>query len=121
VISLYQGNWKQPSYQGSEGNLLKETLIVVGMFLLRLGVPLGITLAVGHWLRRMDARWEAEALAQWEQEAVPAELKALKRGALRHSAPNARPTSSGAFRAGLRGCGPPGDCRANATTARFSP
>jgi hypothetical protein len=78
---LYQGNWKQPSYQGSEGNLLKETLIVVGMFLLRLGVPLGITLAVGHWLRRMDARWEAEALAQWEQEAVPAELKALKRAA----------------------------------------
>lgn len=57
---------------------MTETLIVVGMFLLRLGVPLGITLAVGYWLRRLDARWEAEALTQLEQEEAPAELKALK-------------------------------------------
>jgi hypothetical protein len=34
------------------------------MFLLRLGVPLAITLAVGYWLRRLDARWQAEALAR---------------------------------------------------------
>jgi uncharacterized membrane protein YraQ (UPF0718 family) len=57
---------------------MEGVLVVVGMFLLRLGVPLAITLAVGYWLRRLDARWEAEAQAQWEQEEAPAELKALK-------------------------------------------
>jgi hypothetical protein len=58
---------------------MEEILAITGMFLLRLGVPLAITLAVGYALRRLDARWEAEALTQWEHEEVPAELKALKR------------------------------------------
>ena len=57
---------------------MEETLVVIGMFLLRLGVPLMVTLALGYLLRRLDARWEAESLAQQEQEAVPVELKALK-------------------------------------------
>jgi hypothetical protein len=34
---------------------------VVGLFILRLGVPLAITLAIGYWLRRLDAKWQAEA------------------------------------------------------------
>jgi len=58
---------------------MEEILAVVGMFLLRLGVPLVITLAVGYWLRRLDAKWQAEAQVQWEQEELPAELKALAR------------------------------------------
>lgn len=58
---------------------MEEILWVIGMFLLRLGVPLAITLAVGYALRHLDARWEAEALAHWEQEEVPAEIKALKK------------------------------------------
>lgn len=41
-----------------------QILAVVGMFVLRLGVPLAITLAVGYWLRRLDAKWQAEALAR---------------------------------------------------------
>jgi hypothetical protein len=41
-----------------------DGLIVAGMFLLRLGVPLMATLAVGYWLRRLDAKWQAEALAR---------------------------------------------------------
>lgn len=45
---------------------MAEIVGVVGMFLLRLGVPLAITVAVGYWLRRLDARWQAEAQAQWE-------------------------------------------------------
>jgi hypothetical protein len=57
---------------------MEEILLVVGMFILRLGVPLALTLAVGYGLRRLDARWEAEARAQLEREALPAELKALK-------------------------------------------
>ena len=41
-----------------------QVLAVVGMFILRLGVPLVITLMVGYWLRQLDARWQAEALAR---------------------------------------------------------
>ena len=37
---------------------------VVGMFILRLGIPLAITFGVGYWLRQLDARWQAEALAR---------------------------------------------------------
>jgi hypothetical protein len=57
---------------------MEEILMVAGIFFLRLGVPLALTLAVAYGLRRLDARWEAEALAQWAQEELPAELKALK-------------------------------------------
>jgi hypothetical protein len=41
-----------------------STLGVIGLFILRLGVPLAITLAIGYWLRRLDAKWQAEAQAQ---------------------------------------------------------
>jgi hypothetical protein len=39
---------------------LLEPLVVIGLFLLRLAVPLAITLFIGHLLRRLDARWETE-------------------------------------------------------------
>ena len=35
--------------------------VIVGMFVLRLGVPLLITLGVGYLWRRLDAKWQAEA------------------------------------------------------------
>jgi len=41
-----------------------ETLVIIGMFVLRLGVPFLIVLAVGYLLRRLDTRWEAEAQAE---------------------------------------------------------
>jgi hypothetical protein len=63
---------------------LLEAAIIVGMFVLRLGVPLAITLAVAYFLRRLDAKWQAEAWAEWEaarpQEETAAETKALKVG-----------------------------------------
>ena len=34
---------------------------VVGMFLLRLGIPLAITFAIAFGLKRLDARWQKEA------------------------------------------------------------
>jgi hypothetical protein len=43
---------------------LLQAAIILGMFVLRLGVPLVITLAIGYWLRRLDAKWQAEAQAQ---------------------------------------------------------
>ena len=48
---------------------------VIGMFILRLGVPLAITLAVGYWLRRLDAKWQAEALARKAEAALIEEEK----------------------------------------------
>jgi hypothetical protein len=45
---------------------LLTTGAVIGAFVLRLGVPLAITLAVAYWLRRLDAKWEAEAWTQWK-------------------------------------------------------
>jgi hypothetical protein len=57
---------------------MDEILVVVGLFILRLGVPLAIMLAIGYGLRRLDARWEAEATARREREAVPPAVQALK-------------------------------------------
>ncbi|GAB4540473.1 MAG: hypothetical protein Kow0063_30300 [Anaerolineae bacterium] len=44
---------------------LPESLVIAGMFLVRLGVPIAITLVVAYFLRRLDARWQAEAWAEW--------------------------------------------------------
>lgn len=38
-----------------------EIAAVAVLFLLRLGVPVAVTTAIVWWLRRLDARWEAEA------------------------------------------------------------
>ena len=61
---------------------LLEPAVIVGMFLLRVGVPLGLTLGVAWALRRLDAKWQAEAWAEWEashsQEEVIAEAKLLQ-------------------------------------------
>jgi hypothetical protein len=43
---------------------LGDSLAVAGLFVLRLGVPLAITLAVAYGLRRLDAQWEADAQHQ---------------------------------------------------------
>jgi hypothetical protein len=41
-----------------------DVMGVIGMFLLRVGVPLAITAGVVYLLKRLDRRWEAEARAQ---------------------------------------------------------
>lgn len=47
---------------------LYETIVVIGMFLLRLGIPLALIMLVTAWLRRLDTRWTAEASAYtWAQ------------------------------------------------------
>jgi hypothetical protein len=47
-------------------NGLGDAAVIAGMFILRLGVPLAVTLAVGYVLLRLDAKWQAEAWAEWE-------------------------------------------------------
>lgn len=56
----------------------QQAALVALMFILRIGVPLAITLGVGYWLRRLDKKWQAEAasrqataLAQREIERQP--------------------------------------------------
>jgi hypothetical protein len=46
---------------------LVDTAAVAGMFILRLGVPIAITFAVAYALKRLDAKWQAEA----RQKAAP--------------------------------------------------
>ncbi len=43
-----------------------DAVVIAGMFILRLGVPLAITLAVGYGLLRLDRKWQAEAWAEWK-------------------------------------------------------
>jgi hypothetical protein len=55
-----------------------QAAIILGMFLLRLAVPLAITLLVGYWLHRLDAKWQA----QWEASRIepePLQSKFLER------------------------------------------
>jgi hypothetical protein len=40
---------------------LADTAVMLGMFLLRLGVPLAVILAIAWALKRLDARWQREA------------------------------------------------------------
>jgi hypothetical protein len=56
---------------------LNETTMIIGMFLLRLGIPLAVITLVSYWLNRLDIRWAAEASAyqraqQWNAHAAVA-------------------------------------------------
>jgi hypothetical protein len=43
-----------------------EVLVIIGMFFVRLGLPVVIFIVIGYLLRRLDSRWEEEAKAQPE-------------------------------------------------------
>jgi len=58
---------------------LLEVTVVAGMFLLRIGVPLAITLAVAYFLRRLDTRWQSEAWAEWEASQPQEKVKVTPR------------------------------------------
>ncbi len=49
---------------------LPNMLLLVLMFVLRLGVPLLITVAIAYGLKRLDTRWQAEAENQAEAEST---------------------------------------------------
>jgi|YNPNPStandDraft_1061719.scaffolds.fasta_scaffold21432_4 hypothetical protein len=38
-----------------------DTLVILGMLLIRIGIPIAITAALAYALRRLDQRWQAEA------------------------------------------------------------
>jgi hypothetical protein len=43
---------------------LQDVAFVVGLFILRIGVPLAIIFGLGYGLRQLDAKWQAEAMAE---------------------------------------------------------
>jgi len=47
-----------------------DLLVVIWLFLLRFGVPALVIVGIGYFLKRLDARWEAEARAQRAAEAA---------------------------------------------------
>lgn len=49
---------------------LLDSLVIVGLFALRLAVPVVITLGIAWGLRRLDARWEAKAQTAKQPEQV---------------------------------------------------
>jgi hypothetical protein len=55
---------------------IEDALVIAGMFILRLGVPLAITLAVGYVLLRLDRKWQAEAWAEWKSNQLEQEEQA---------------------------------------------
>lgn len=46
-----------------------DALAVIGLLLLRLGVPLLLSVGIGYWLVRLDNRWRAAGMGKpcWEQ------------------------------------------------------
>ena len=48
--------------------------LVIGLFVLRFGVPLLIMFAIGYWLRRLDTKWQAEARAKYAARLAQQEL-----------------------------------------------
>ena len=44
-----------------------DILVVIGMFALRFGVPLAITIGLAYLLKRLDRRWADEAWAQADE------------------------------------------------------
>ena len=53
-----------------------DAAVIAGMFILRLGVPLAITLAVGYVLLHLDRKWQAEAWAEWKSSQLEQEEQA---------------------------------------------
>lgn len=53
-------------------NVILETLALTVLFVLRLGIPIAVTVLIAWGLRRLDARWQADAAARQTSRAVAA-------------------------------------------------
>jgi len=57
---------------------LTEILYIIGLFVLRLGIPIAVTLTIAYFLHRLDARWEKEARLQQDAGRVTKEAEKRK-------------------------------------------
>lgn len=64
---------KAPPREGRNAMIpIPETLALLGLFVLRLGVPLAVTVLITWGLKSLDARWQAEADARQASATVEA-------------------------------------------------
>ncbi len=56
---------------------LRDTIAVVGLLLVRLGIPLLISLGIGYWLVQLDNRWRIADAGQrcWDVKKCPPEQR----------------------------------------------
>ena len=47
-----------------------NVLLIILLFIMRLGIPVLVTVAIAYGLRRLDARWQAEAEAKAQTKSV---------------------------------------------------
>ena len=52
--------YNSSQYLGGTMDWLSATVTVVGLFILRFGVPLVITMGVTYLLHRLDAKWHPQ-------------------------------------------------------------
>jgi hypothetical protein len=57
---------------------LTEILYIIGLFVLRLGIPIAVTLTIAYFLHRLDARWEKEARLQQDAGRATKEVEQRK-------------------------------------------
>jgi len=62
---MFGGAWRRPGVEPAVRRRFTMgwqagTITMVVMLVLRVAVPLAVTFALGHALRRLDARWQAE-------------------------------------------------------------
>ncbi len=43
---------------------LRDLAVVAGLFVLRIGLPLTVSLLIGHLLSKLDEKWQADELAR---------------------------------------------------------
>ncbi|MCO6450897.1 MAG: hypothetical protein J5I90_08950 [Caldilineales bacterium] len=55
-----------------------DFLVIIGMFLIRIGIPIMITIAVAVVLRRLDAKWEVELRQQAAADPQPQPEKPVR-------------------------------------------
>lgn len=88
-------------------------LALIGLSILRLGVPLAVTVLITWGLKSLDARWQAEAEARQASASVEAgqaqaiafgKRRKLCRRLVGHCAPAPRPDGRAALPARNRGC-----------------
>lgn len=57
--------------KGRRMSRVTEVAVIFGLFVLRLGIPLGVTVLISWGLRRLDRKWQSEAETQRIQAGAP--------------------------------------------------
>lgn len=59
-------------------SFIRDVVVIGYMFVLRIGVPIIVTMFVGWWLERKLAEWDAKEIAALKKEQAEQERSAFK-------------------------------------------